>query len=98
MRGDFGEIGHALYDFEGRLAGVLAMQEGSEGAAEKDNKKVFMLPAATVKATLPLAVEKSKEALEKDKEMGGRRCRLRGRGRGQGRLKIVSDTINSQRE
>jgi len=72
IKGSFSEQGLPLYDMEGRLAGVLSVQKGSEGAeggaSARGNSGTFLIPAATLKASLPLALEKSRETLKKDAE------------------------------
>jgi len=53
---------------------VVSNQKGSEGAASgpggAGNSGSFLIPAETFKATIPMVIEKSKEALKKDKEKG----------------------------
>lgn len=80
--GGFDGLGLPLFNADGKVAGVLAMQEGSEGAGGGDGGpmgmlldlaggpggNVFLLPADTVRVTIEQAKLKAEEALKKAAE------------------------------
>ncbi len=84
IRGDFSGEGLPLFTNEGKVAGILSMQEGASGAESGGgggllgmlgggggNMGVFMIPAETVNATITMASKQAREALEKSQEEEG---------------------------
>lgn len=69
IAGEFNQIGLPVFDLEGRVAGFVSNQEGSEGveggmaAMMGTNTRPFVLPVPTVARAVKMAEERAKELL-----------------------------------
>jgi len=77
----FDGTGLPVFDFSGKVAGVMSTQKGSEGTSDRGggmlrlamegDSGAFLIPAPTVHATLQRAIKIAREALKKDSEESG---------------------------
>jgi hypothetical protein len=65
--GDFGTEGLPVFDLEGRPVGVIARQNGSEGA-DDHGSDTFVLPLKDVRRSLEQAKKRVAEAVAKAKQ------------------------------
>ncbi len=72
VNGSFSEIAHPVYNIAGELAGILSIQEGSEGVSQgggmmgggNNNIRPVILPLSDVVRSLKQAEKRAAEALE----------------------------------
>jgi hypothetical protein len=68
IAGTVGGLGMPAYDEDGKVVGMLASQEGSEGVGEGGGSRPFLLPMKSVERVLKMAEERASKALTAAKE------------------------------
>lgn len=68
IAGTVGGLGMPAYDEDGKVVGMLASQEGSEGVGEGGGARPFLLPMKSVERVLKMAEERASKALTAAKE------------------------------